>query len=648
MTLLRNLTGTSPSGEDAANVEDVFSTYIYEGTNSAQTITNGIDLAGEGGMVWIKARDGTVNHAIVDTVRGNTKYLEADSTGAESTTSVGITAFNSDGYALGADNTWKFNVDNAYVSKYASWTFRKAPRFFDVVTYTGNGTAGRTIAHDLGVAPGMIIVKRLDVDGKSWQVFHRTTTGTKALWLNQNYVPTTDIAYWDNTNPTDSVFTVGDNSTVNNSGGSFVAYLFAHDPDGANDDGMIACGSYTGNGSTTGPVIDLGWEPQYVLIKNIDEGTEDWIVHDSMRSLMLTEGNTLRPNLSTAEYNSNSHHQIRATAIGFAPGDANHSVNANGINYIYMVIRAPMMVEPESGTDVLAVSTSVSTNPDWVSGFAPDMGIYRYTLGTNNFLTSVRLAQGRYLRTNDASAEYTDSNASSFDYSNGFGSNVGTSQPSDSIGLLFKRAKGFFDVVAYTGDGVLGRTVNHSLGVVPEMMWVKERSVIGDWTVFHKDLGGAGAGHLKKLVLNDSTAATSSDAWWANTYPTTSVFSVGDYITNTNNGTLIAYLFATLEGVSKVGSYTGNGSSQNIDCGFSGGARFVLIRRGDLIANWYIWDTTRGIIAGNDPHLSLNTTAAQVTTDDSIDPQSAGFTVNQVSATNINVSSATYIFYAIA
>jgi hypothetical protein len=117
---------------------------------------------------------------------------------------------------------------------------------------------------------------------------------------------------------------------------------------------------------------------------------------------------------------------------------------------------------------------------------------------------------------------------------------------------------------------------------------------------------------------------------------------------NSNTSTYIAYLFASLDGVSKVGSYTGNGSSQNIACGFSNGARFVMIKRTDSTGDWYIWDTERGIVTGNDPHLSLNSTLAQVTSDDSIDPYSTGFTVNQVSATNINVSSGEYIFLAIA
>jgi hypothetical protein len=97
-----------------------------------------------------------------------------------------------------------------------------------------------------------------------------------------------------------------------------------------------------------------------------------------------------------------------------------------------------------------------------------------------------------------------------------------------------------------------------------------------------------------------------------------------------------------------VGSYTGNGSSQTINCGFTGGSRFVLIKRTDSTGDWYVWDSARGIVSANDPHLSLNTTAAEVTTNDSIDPDNTGFIVNQVAATNINVTSATYIYLAIA
>ena len=148
------------------------------------------------------------------------------------------------------------------------------------------------------------------------------------------------------------------------------------------------------------------------------------------------------------------------------------------------------------------------------------------------------------------------------------------------------------------------------------------------------------------IRVNQTNAKfTDTGTYWNSTSPTTSVFSIGDGNGINGSGrTYVAYLFATKAGISKVGNYTGNGSSQTINCGFTSGARFVLIKRTDSTGDWYVWDSARGIVAGNDPHLSLNTTAAEVTTDDSIDPDNSGFIVNQLSATNINVTSATYIF----
>jgi hypothetical protein len=153
----------------------------------------------------------------------------------------------------------------------------------------------------------------------------------------------------------------------------------------------------------------------------------------------------------------------------------------------------------------------------------------------------------------------------------------------------------------------------------------------------------------KYMRLNTNDSQYTDGTVFNNTSPSATSFTVGTSgNTNANGESYIAHLFGTLSGVSKVGSYTGNGSSQNIDCGFSSGARFILIKRSDSAGNWYVWDSRRGITTGNDPHLSLNTTSSEVSTDDSVDPLSSGFAVNQVSATNINVSSATYIFLAIA
>jgi hypothetical protein len=215
---------------------------------------------------------------------------------------------------------------------------------------------------------------------------------------------------------------------------------------------------------------------------------------------------------------------------------------------------------------------------------------------------------------------------------------------SDYKSWNFKRAPGFFDVVCYTGNGTNSTNIPHNLTVNPELIIIKKRSAVADWAVWYKSFA---AGFM--MNLNGNYAMFGGQTEYFSTTQTSTTFGVnnGLYV-NASAGTYVAYLFATLAGVSKVGSYTGNGSSQTINCGFAAGARFILIKRTDAAGDWYIWDTARGIVAATDPHLSLNTTAAEVTTDDSIDPDNTGFIVNQVAATNINVTSATYIFLAIS
>ena len=132
-------------------IEDIFNTYVYKGTGSAQSINNGIDLSGKGGMTWLKERNGTYSHRINDTVQGANKQLYTNLNNSQGTETTELTAFNNNGFSIGTSGS--INTNN---NTYASWTFRKAPGFFDVVTYTGNGS-NRTIAHSLGSIPGCIM-----------------------------------------------------------------------------------------------------------------------------------------------------------------------------------------------------------------------------------------------------------------------------------------------------------------------------------------------------------------------------------------------------------------------------------------------------------------------------------------------------------
>ena len=633
------------------NVEEVFSTYLYQGTSANQSITNGIDLDGEGGLVWAKARSAAgYSHGLYDTERGVTKRLATSESTGESTYANSVTAFNNNGFSLGSNANNDVNYSG---STYVSWTFRKAPKFFDVVTWTGTGTAGLTVSHNLGSAPGCIIAKRTDASGDNWAVYHRHFGGTHYSGLDSSSSFADNPNRWNDVDATATEFTVGSSSAVNASGGTYVAYLFAHnDSDGGfgstGDQDIIKCGSYTGNGSSTGPTVDLGFEPQWILLANSSSGTSRWEMYDNMRGL-AHEGHDAKLVASLTSAEDITADMIDLLPNGFTPtATASNQTNVNGGVYVYVAIRRGPMAVPESATNVFDIDTRGGTSPTppgYNAAFPVDMAFQRYnTTTTGDIQISSRLTQGKYLETNTTDAEATNS-FYAFDYQDGF-TTASTAQ-SDSYGWMWRRAPKFFDAVGYLGDGVAGRTVSHNLGVVPEMIWIKSRQGSSyNWICYLSALGTTHYAILNETYINPDTG----NVHFNSTAPTSTEFTLGsENAVNRSAYRFIAYLFATLAGISKVGSYTGNGTNQTIDCGFSAGARFVLIKGiSTEETDWYIWDTDRGIVAANDPHLSLNTTAAQVTTDDSIDPDNSGFIVNQVAATDINVSGATYFFYAIA
>ena len=645
------------AGGAGLDITDVFSTQLYTGNATARSITTAIDLAGEGGMVWTKSRNNAaLDHYLTDSSIGDDYYLSSNTTGA-AIGSYGTSRLNftSTGYDLGVNSGTNSNNDT-----YASWTFRKAPKFFDVVTYTGNGSGPRAINHNLGTTVGSYFIKRLDSSSMPWVVYHRGVDATDPedyiLALNATTARVADN-WLGNTAPTDTQFYVGSTPAVNNSGSTYVAYLFAHNdsgdgefgPDGDQD--IIKCGSYTGNGNyTTGNEVDVGFEPQWVMIKNASrtDGNSDWVMYDTMRGFTAT--NEVQPglfaNLSDVETASGGKsYQSFITTSGFTLMDSNEAINYNGDTYIYMAIRRGPLASPEAGTEVFAVAPRTNTIPGFASGFPVDFLIGPRNLSGDNNEVKTRLISGGYLRTNTTGAENASSQAANFAHNDGFfnfsGANAG------QYSWMWKRAPGFFDAVAYSGSTSI-QNISHNLGVQPEMIWIKNRTWTGSWTVLFTSLG---ARKYLSLETADGAVAlplSSGADFFANTLPTSSVFTVGGgtaggkYDNVGSSGlNYIAYLFATLAGVSKVGSVTHSGTT-NVDCGFSAGARFVLLKRTDATGDWYLWDSVRGIIAGNDPYLLLNSTAAQVTNTDYIDPLSSGFTITST------FTAGDYIFYAIA
>jgi hypothetical protein len=630
---------TAAAGGEALAIEDVFSTYLYTADTLSPTITNGIDLLNEGGLVWTKARNFAFPNILVDTETGISNYLESNATFAAQTGTNTINTLYEDGYKINAGNSIG-GGEAGYT--HVSWTFRKAPRFFDCVEYTGTGPGSaaneQQVSHNLGIKPGAVIVKRTDSTG-DWWFFTDVIDGSHDFgYLNQ----TAAFSATSNNVPTDTVFNVG--GILNSSGATYVAYLFAHDPlgpSGDGSDGLIACGSYTGDGTTDGSkLVNTGWEPQWLLIKNTTR-SENWLIIDSMRGASYDNTTTLFANLSQGD--ATSGREIwTMDPQGFRLSKDNSDSNQSGDNYIYIAIRRGPMRAPESGTEVFKpfVTTSITSTGSTVAttsydiGFPSDMAIQRRRESDPWYIGS-RLTGTGYMQTNATNAELSAAGVV-------WDTNVGTwNFTSSTYGLYtFRRAPGFFDVVAYTGTTSAPRVLSHNLSATPELLIFKSRSSTTDnnWNVqcvfgpsnrvYRLNNGGFSTGTLASSLTDTS-------------------ITLNDNTTNNAVG-YICYLFATLPGVSKVGSYTGNGSSQTIDCGFTSGARFILIKRTDAAADWYVWDTARGIVTGNDPFLELNTTDAEVTSDDSIDPDSSGFIVNQTATTNVNVSSAIYIFYAIA
>ena len=637
-------------------IEQIFSTYLYTGIGSAQTITNDIDLSTKGGLVWIKGRNFAYKHVLTDTNRGVNSQLSSNTTGFEVNDTNCVTAFNTTGFSIGNNNF----VNNGGVGSdsYVSWTFRKQPKFFTAISYTGNGTAGRTVSHNLGSTVGCMIIKRIS-STSNWAVYHRSLGGTQAIQLNLTSAATTSSVYWNDTDPTSTVFTLGDDSSVNANGNTYIAYLYAHNAGGfglTGTDNVISCGSFTANASGAA-TVNLGYEPQLILYKSATS-VQDWYIYDTMRGWGQTTAMQLEPNLSAAEIqNASSPYFFFPTATGFQ--STNDWFPASE-TFIYIAIRRGPMKVPTSGTSVFGAQTWTGngasprtfTSANWT--FPPDLVTVK---GTDNSAWwnqwSPRLTVGT-LATNDTGAEQTASTSiagyvSSFNQT-GYTATSGSSSISNYnanadayVSYNMRRAPSFMDVVCYTGTGS-AQALTHNLTVVPELMIVKQRTAgTGpSWFVY-----SVSTGNTKYLVLNDTVAADIFSGIWNDTTPTSTQFTIGSY-TSQSAQTYVAYLFATCAGVSKVGSYTGTGALQTINCGFTSGARFVMIKRTDSTGGWFYYDSVRGITSGNDPYLFFNSSNQQVTNTNFVDTDTTGFKVTATAPAEMNASGGTYIFLAIA
>lgn len=639
-----NVTADAYAGGAAAKVnyiEDCFVTWLSTGNGTSRTVT-GPDMTA-GGLSITKSRSAATGWHWVDTARGAGLSLSSNTTSAQATESTGVTAFTTTGTSIGS--AAEYNTNGA---TYVDYLLKKQPKFSDVVTYTGTGSP-QTIAHNLGSAPRFMLVKRTDTTG-NWCAYHSDLGATQIMFLNTTAAATTNTTYWNSTNPNTTVFSVGTNAAVNASGGTYVAYLFASNAGGfglTGTDNVITCGSFTTDASGNA-TVNLGYEPQWVLWK--PSSTADaWVITDNMRGLTVGGNDQLLyPNLSNAEASGDV---MDINALGFSV--KNQQLSST---YIYIAIRRGPMKVPTDGTKVFsAITNSDTTGTVETTGFPIDL---QFTSVRDNgiyagfqWLDRLRGISSNSTELSFNIASYGTFPESQSSYARNW-NNTGFSIPSPISGFLnifysLRRAPGFFDEVCYTGTGT-NQTQNHNLGVVPEFIIIKDRNV-GNWFTY----SNMTASSFDRMFLNSNDwvsnlSYTSTSGFTAK--PTATSLFLDSYAgTNNNNDPFVAYLFASCAGVSKIGRYTGNGTTQTINCGFTGGARFVLIKRTSSPGgDWYVYDTARGMTTLTDPYLLLNSTAAESATLGSVTSVTTGFAVNASILSAINTNGASYIYLSIA
>ena len=348
----RPFSGTVPTGFKSLNTYNLpaptipngatqFAATTYTGTGSARSVTNTVNgVSFQPDFVWMKQRSAIQSHVLEDSVRGATKYLVTDSTAAEVTDAQTLTAFNSNGFALGTSTGinnnaatyvgWQWKAGGTAVTNTSgsitSQVSANPSAGFSIVTYTGTG-ANATVGHGLGVAPKMVIVKAR-TSAQNWVVQHTSlTSGAYTLYLDSTAAQTSVPTIWNSAFPTSTVFSLGTNVLGNSNTITYVAYCFSEIA------GYSKFGSYTGNGSTDGPFVYTGFRPKFILVKNASLAGSNWCIEDTSRDTYNAAGLDLFPNTSDAEVNNTPQFDILSNGFKLRATTAGKNGSGNTIIY---------------------------------------------------------------------------------------------------------------------------------------------------------------------------------------------------------------------------------------------------------------------------------------------------------------------------
>lgn len=678
-------------GDFGYTVPTGFSAYSetnYNGTASNVTYQEATKFQPD--FVWIKNRDSTTWHNLSDSVRGASKSLFSNSTYQEVDDTGGARAksFNSNGFTLdgnsndvnGSDNdyvAWCWKAGGSSTSSNSDGTITtnisaNTEAGFNIISYTGNATNGATIGHGLGQQVKLAFFKNRTTGSTYWYVYSDELSGsTYNLYLNSSSGETADnVIQGGNT----TTIQISNSTAVNTTSNNYICYAFA------NIDSYQKIGSYTGDGTTSGHVIETGFEPAVLIIKGVSHGGS-WAMLDNKRSTTNPRDEVIYADSDGAESVNDVYVKANFLSNGFELKTNDSGINMSGRTYLYLAIAA----DPDTTTPTVADSFDIVTytgnggTQDIETDFKPDFVWIkaRNAAASNMLFDSIRgvsqvvSSESTSLQSDLGSHGLTDFNSNGFSVSdiasggngvNGASGGTYSGTPPNYVAWVWKAgdhddnlpqintegtidsvvsvndAAGF-SIVKYIGTGS-ATTIGHGLSSAPELIFVKTLDSVDNWMVLSTALGAT-----KKAALNSSNAFDTDSAAWNDTAPTSTVFTVGTKdATNKSGDEFIAYCWYSVTGHSKIGTYTGSGiSGKSETTGFR--PRWVMTKNTQDSASydrWYIQDSVRGggkVLFANDTLAELEFTSMQF--------DNNGFTLN-TNDTGINESGKTYLYLAIA
>ena len=334
-----------------AKPTDYFNTVTYTGNGGTNALT-GVGFQPD--FIWTKARSYNDDHLLVNSVTGNTAYLKSNSNGANSSSSIRVTSFNSDGFTLGSSSDINGNTDT-----YVGWSWlgggsassnsdgsitssvsANTTAGFSIVTYTGTGSAA-SVGHGLGVKPDIIFSKLYSTTG-DWNVYHDSFSAQERIKLNSTAAKSSNSSIFASL-PTSSVVNIGTGGDINTSSGTHLFYCFT------SKTGYSKFGSYVGNGNADGPFIYTGFKPAFLIFKS-SSSTQNWHVIDNKRDTHNPVDLFMWPNLVDGDYAETQ--GVDFLSNGFKIKESGTFANGSGDTYIYMAFAENPFVANDSGTAI--------------------------------------------------------------------------------------------------------------------------------------------------------------------------------------------------------------------------------------------------------------------------------------------------------